>query len=110
MAAILASIKRIVAEEDRRAPIAALDDPDGLNSVLELTPAMRIDGANPDQRATSAEAARSDLRPGIDEAAVADIARAVLREELNGPLGAAMTHNVRRMIQEEVARALAART
>ena len=108
MADILASIRRIVAEEDQRASAPSDLSPVEDDEVLVLTHDMRIDDA---------EAAGPGLldpvgqvaTPSIDEAAVADIARTVVREELNGPLGVALTQNIKRMIREEVARALAER-
>lgn len=87
MADILASIRRIVADE------SAAAEPEG---VLLLTPAMRADAAPPDLEAVSS---------GLDEAVVADIARAVLREELGGQLGEALTARIRAMIRDEVAAA-----
>jgi hypothetical protein len=85
MADILASIRRIVADE------SAAGEPEG---VLLLTPAMRADSASPDLEAVSS---------GLDEAVVADIARAVLREELGGQLGEALTARIRALIRDEVA-------
>lgn len=105
MADILASIRRIVAEEDRRGPQLATQEAFQRDDVLVLTPEMRIDDA---------EAAGLGLvdpvgqiaTPSLDETAVADIARTVVREELNGPLGVALTQNIKRMIREEIAKAL----
>ena len=106
MADILASIRRIVAEEDRQSQNkGALP---GSDDVFVLTPDMRKDD-------DSAEAAVSELvdpvaemaPPSMDEAAIADIARTVVREELNGAMGLALTRNIKKLIREEVARALA---
>jgi cell pole-organizing protein PopZ len=88
MADILASIRRIVADE------SVAGEPEG---VLLLTPAMRADTAPSDLEALSS---------GLDEAVVADIARAVLREELGGQLGEALTARIRAMIRDEVAKAV----
>jgi hypothetical protein len=87
MVDILASIRRIVADE------STAGEPEG---VLLLTPAMRADVASADLEAVSS---------GLDEAVVADIARAVLREELGGELGEALTARIRAMIRDEVAEA-----
>jgi hypothetical protein len=88
MADILASIRRIVADE------SVASEPEG---VLLLTSAMRADSVSPDLEAVSS---------GLDEAVVADIARAVLREELGGQLGEALTARIRTMIRDEVATAM----
>jgi hypothetical protein len=45
----------------------------------------------------------------LDEAQIADIARAVLREELRGDFGKTISRNMRRMVREEVERLLAER-
>lgn len=45
----------------------------------------------------------------IDEAALEDMVRRIVRDELMGEMGIRMTKNVTRLIQDEVARALAAR-
>ena len=109
MADILASIKRIVAEEDRRSQNHVPAFVDGADEIFDLTPDMRVDvDVVERENALAAEAAEA-ATPSIDEAAVADIARIVVREELNGPLGVAMTTNIKRMIREEVQRALADR-
>jgi cell pole-organizing protein PopZ len=109
MADILASIKRIVAEEDRRGRnhVPAFADSNG--EVFELTPEMRLDADEVERDNALASEAVDATTPSIDEAAVADIARVVIREELNGPLGIAMTQNIKKLIREEVQRALAAR-
>jgi hypothetical protein len=109
MADILASIKRIVAEEDRRSLNHVPTFAQGDDAVFDLTPELRIDDGGAELANALATEAPEATTPTIDEAAVADIARIVVREELNGPLGVAMTRNIRKMIEDEVARALAAR-
>jgi hypothetical protein len=106
MADILASIKRIVAEEDRRSNNQVPAFLDGSDDVFELTPDMRVDADDLERDNLLATEAAEAAAPSIDEAAVADIARIVVREELNGPLGVAMTKNIKKMIREEVQRAL----
>jgi cell pole-organizing protein PopZ len=107
MADILASIRRIVAEEDRRAPQLAQAGLDALaDGIFELTTDMRIDGDRDNGLALEPP---EPSTPTVDEAAVADIARTVLREELNGPMGVALTQNIRKLVREEIARALADR-
>lgn len=126
MAEILASIRRIVADEDRRGVASAKMGqsrlpPTGAD-VLELTPDMRIDDAKP--RETSATpvapaankapeaAAAPDAEPielSVDEAVVVDIVRAVLRDEFEGAFGAELTRKLRKLASDEVSRALAER-
>jgi cell pole-organizing protein PopZ len=91
MADILASIRRIVADESAAA---------GGEGVLLLTPAMRIDGPTADLEAAS---------PGLDEAVVADVARAVLHDELQGDFGRTLSERIRAIVREEVRQALGQR-
>ncbi|MFN3614785.1 MAG: hypothetical protein ACK4WC_09540 [Rubrimonas sp.] len=130
---ILSSIRRIVADEQRRN--AAI--PRSGEEILELTAEMRCDGgpfehelrpkARPAMFAPTSEFERRDRRsPGEDhddalamlegrpdetpdEAAIADIARAVLREELAGETGQRLTRQIRQLVHAEVTRALAER-
>ncbi|MGF1658782.1 MAG: hypothetical protein ACFCUS_05090 [Rubrimonas sp.] len=134
MADILASIRRIVAEEDRKFEHAPLRGgaPDG---VLVLTQEMRIDApavatpqaasvsaatvvAPPAPAAAQPEAldASPGLSPGLDdvelsadEAVMVDIARAVFAEEVERLGAEALAPGLREIVREEVARALAAR-
>jgi hypothetical protein len=99
MSAILASIRRLVAEEDRRVQPAPL--PDG--EVLELTPDMRVLDA-PESSSLDVEAAELEL--SFDEAQIADIARAVLRQEFAGEFGRDLTRKIRTLVREEVAQAI----
>lgn len=45
----------------------------------------------------------------IDEAMLREMVRSVLREELAGPLGERITRNIRKLVHQEIARALAVR-
>ena len=156
MEEVLASIRRIVREEEARVAAGAAP-PGAQGDILELTEAMRIDrpgGARPDagadgetHRAGAAPSApppyaeprhapapapaaaapaapMRDAEPvaaprperreegfqhslddlGLDEAAVAEIARAVLREELDGALGERISARLRDLVREEIAR------
>lgn len=98
MSAILASIRRIVAEEDRRVEPAAHG-----GETLELTDEMRVLDA-PD--ATALDVAPADLELSFDEAQIADIARAVLRDEFAGAFGRDLTKKLRTLVREEVAQAI----
>lgn len=132
MADILASIRKIVADEDRRG--AETTAPMVMGDVLLLTPAMRLppdaeegaaQGPAAGRRSAPASPEPAPLLPlsgpasshtvpapegalTLDEAVVADIARAVLREEFDGSFGRALTTRINEMIKAEVARALAA--
>jgi hypothetical protein len=173
MADILASIRRIVKEEETRVTMTSAAPPGPQGEILELTEAMRVDaetaqepvdappkvatlsplhveplhtseGATPNALAQSqaappsllptregsdadspapaanpspAQPAQTPSAPNaseidvdlsdlpIDEAQVADIVRAVLREELRGDLGRAISRKIRDISREEIARA-----
>jgi cell pole-organizing protein PopZ len=107
MADILASIRRIVAEEDRQSRNVGTDYATG--EVFVLTPDMRAENDPDTAGAVLVDVVEEAMTPSIDEAAIADIARTVVREELNGALGLAMTRNIKKLIREEVARTLAER-
>lgn len=68
--------------------------------MLVLTPDLRVpaDGAEVHDR----------LAP-IDEDVLQELVRDLLAEELQGPLGEKITHNIRKMVRAEIARALAMR-
>jgi len=120
MADILASIRRIVADGGEAGVTAAATDQD----VFELTPAMMVSpGAAPAPRAAAegpaermdrfTRLAARDARPqeggrsptaAIDEQAVADIVRRVLREEFAGAFGQSLTRQIRALVEKEVAR------
>ncbi len=135
MADILASIRRIVSEDERRTALSPLRPaPD--SEVLVLTRDMRVDAAAPAQPASETHAAMppqagtaapspseqavaptptlsagdADLGElSVDEAVIIEISRAVVREELDGALGAELTRRIRDLVEVEVRRALAQR-
>lgn len=128
MSEILASIRKIVTDEERtrraaedrraeeNAQAAAAPAP-----VLELTAAMRAAPALIDGPAGGGNAVPLDLgraavlvsapaplraaRPDLDE--IEAIVRRVVREELKGPVGLEISRKVKASIHEEVRRALA---
>lgn len=118
MADILASIRRIVADEDRRGVAAAQLGPNRVPpsgaDVLELTREMRIDGpatrvsakVPPAPAAVPVEPDPEPVELSVDEAIVVDIVRAVLRDEFEGAFGAELTRKLQKLAREEVARAL----
>jgi hypothetical protein len=99
MSSIMASIRRLVEEEDRRVSGPASVDAD----VFELTADMRVLDA---AEATALDVAATDLELSVDEAQIADIARAVLREEFAGDFGRDLTRKIRTLVREEVAQAI----
>jgi hypothetical protein len=173
MADVLASIRRIVKEEENRVTMLSAAPPGPQGEILELTEAMRVDaetaqepvdarpeatptsplhsealGASQDAapdalaqsqpappsprptlegpdadspapaaKASQAHPAQTPSAPNaseidvdlsdlpIDEAQIADIVRAVLREELRGDLGRAISRKIRDISREEIARA-----
>lgn len=50
-----------------------------------------------------------DEGPAFDEAAMRELVRDIIREELQGTLGERITRNVRKLVRAEIARALAVR-
>lgn len=55
------------------------------------------------------EPSAAGVLPVLDTAALSDLIREILREELRGPLGERITSNLRKLVRAEIARALAAR-
>jgi len=107
MAEILASIRRIVADEDARAaPVPHVE-----GDVLILTREMRILDEDAAAETKSAAASRDGEPPeaalSVDEAAVVEIARIVLRDEFDGAFGQNLTAQITQLVRAEVARALA---
>jgi len=109
MAEILASIRRIVADEDARATPLSHVDVEG--DVLILTREMRILDEDAAAETKSAAASRDGEPPeaalSVDEAAVVEIARIVLRDEFDGAFGQNLTAQITQLVRAEVARALA---
>lgn len=98
MAEILSSIRRIVAEEDRRGPQRTVPGAD--DDVLVLTAEMRL----PDDAPPAPPEEAFTLSP--EEAMIADVARAVLRDELDGEIGRLLQRRIRDTVRQELRRAL----
>jgi hypothetical protein len=141
MADILASIRRIVTEEEKRVAATSPAPPGPQSDVLHLTEEMKVGAAKapealeapaetvgsagppppaadgppaaerqappaPSDAAVASAEIEMDLRDlPVDEAQIADIVRAVLREELRGDLGKAITRKIHEISREEIARA-----
>lgn len=102
MSEILASIRKIVTDEERSRRDAEhrRAEAAGGDTIFELTPAMRVDSC----AITKGEGAAS--LPGLGKAEVEDIVRRVIREELKGPVGIEISRKVKAVIHDEVRRAL----
>lgn len=115
------------AQVEPPAPEAAPDDVPPTIADAEDKPAPARDGAWSDAAEAAARAELEgmsgpapmqdhdyddfeDADPApLDEAKLRDIVRAVLREELAGPLGERITRNIRKLVHQEIARAMALR-
>ncbi|WP_045390204.1 hypothetical protein [Falsirhodobacter sp. alg1] len=99
---VLSSIRRLTTS-------APVSDTAPLGKLL-LTPALRVD---PDQSAASQLPVSGDVHDRmapIDEEVLHDLIRDLLTEELQGPFGEKITHNIRKMVRAEISRALAQHT
>ncbi len=93
---VLSSIRQLVSDE-----VNSLDAKSAAKNaanVLVLTASDRVD-------ATFRSRLKSD-RPANEEAAMRDMIRTIIREELQGDLGDRITRNVRKMVRREISRAL----
>lgn len=110
---------------DAPAAMVALADAAQDDTLVPFPQGNEFRAAAPDGREDAAVSHRmSDLTeamPGltdadgnpvtvIDEAALNDIVRALIREELQGMLGEKITQNVRKLVRAEINRALTARS
>lgn len=113
MSEILASIRKIVTEEERaRHKVEQRKrEEDGDEDVLVLTGAMRVetDPEAPSGGAFELTRARMTAPASLDlarEADIESIVRRVMREELKGPIGVEISRKVKAAIHKEVRRAL----
>jgi hypothetical protein len=100
---VLRSVLRLVAEDMRvpgHAAVAARVD----QGRLLLRPEQRIAAAPP-----AAPATAPALPATVDEAALRELIRTILREELQGQLGERITRSVRKLAKAEVNHSLASR-
>lgn len=74
--------------------------------IADRPAATPADRSPADETAAMLEGAPDSM---LDEAAVADIVRAVLRDEFSGEFGRNLTQQIRSLVQAEVTRALASR-
>lgn len=148
MAEILASIRRIVADEEKQIAAVSAAPPGDQGEVLELTEAMRVDpeaevaaqaaaaadegeasgpsaavadeveasgpsaaetgdAPAPEAHATGGAANAAVAGPALaSDAVIADLVRAALQDELQGPFGAVINDRIRQTVREELARAI----
>lgn len=92
-------------------PSEDADDPlfDRTNPANEAEP--QLAPPNPPVHSTATEIVDADGTPlaVLDEAALQEIVRQMIREELQGDLGERITRNVRKLVRAEINRALMAR-
>lgn len=97
IAEVLASIRALVSAETE----ARLTGRPGGDTVLMLTPEMRVPGGLAEGLgAPVAEA------PILDEQSLRGLINGIVREELEGELGDRITRNLRKLIRQEIAKAL----
>lgn len=111
---VLSSIRRLVSEELR--PLNRSTPRERPGGRLVLTPAHRVPSRVPELAAAPAPQADpvmsgADLAevPPAAEAALRDLVRDLIREELQGTLGERITRNVRKLVRAEIARAMSMR-
>lgn len=117
---VLSSIRKLVSEE---AQARGGEIRKAVEEKLVLTPEFRVPDARPQplrldtpvapdaSQQGSEPAATANERPEApfhDEVALRALVSEMIREELQGELGARITRNVRKLIKREVAEALAA--
>ena len=121
---VLSSIRRLVLEEERKAPKTApliSEDDVNLDEALVLTPQDRVEEPPSPRRLTpvvqETETAVSaedrvleEVEGRIDEEVLKGLVADVLRQELQGSLGERITRNVRKLVRQEVRLALAAQS
>lgn len=113
MSEILASIRKIVTEEERaRQKVERRKgEEEREEDILVLTEAMRV-AAEPEEKTAGAfELTRARMvSPApldlVREADIESIVRRVMREELKGPIGVEISRKVKAAIHKEVRRAL----
>lgn len=91
-------------------PVA--DWPDAKAEAAEILPFPQSAVQGQEAPSTLPELTDADGNPVtvLDESALYDIVRTLIREELQGPLGERITSNVRKLVRAEINRALTARS
>jgi hypothetical protein len=105
LAEVLASIRALVSAETE----ARVAEPGQGDTVLMLTPDMRLEGGRP---ARSGEMLAEGIEggaapaPALDEQALRELINSIVREELQGELGDRIGRNLRKLIRREIAQIL----
>ena len=106
---VLSSIRKLVSEETRARGGAGLS---GHANKLVLTPELRITDEHPEPLrldtpvSADTDAVSNSDAPFHDEVALRALVSELIREELQGELGARITRNVRKLIKREIDDAL----
>ncbi len=102
LAEVLASIRALVsAETEARAAGAGQGD-----TVLMLTPDMRLGTASGEMLADGIEGGLAVPAPALDEQALRQLINSIVREELQGELGDRIGRNLRKLIRREIVQIL----
>ncbi|WP_212524494.1 hypothetical protein [Actibacterium sp. MT2.3-13A] len=107
------SLEERIAELE--AAVAEADEdwePDGSEIDLDEVPLERLRarrGPTEDDAQDGRPEAADDGDTVLDEEALRDLVAALVRQELQGALGARITRNVRKLVRQEINRALASR-
>ena len=103
---VLSSIRKLVSAETA----ARLHDGSDVEGVLVLTSDLRVD-ADPDESEGGLAAGLGNPdaglhAPSLDEEGLRRLINGIVREELQGELGARIERNLRRLVRREVSLAL----
>ena len=103
---VLSSIRKLVSAETA----ARLHDGSDGDGVLVLTSDLRVDtDPGESEDGLAAGLSNSDaglLAPSLDEEGLRSLINSIVREELQGELGARIERNLRRLVRREVSLAL----
>ena len=103
---VLSSIRKLVSEEASSTLEERLAKEE---NKLVLTPELRVvDNGPTPLRLDTPVNTKADVAPFHDEVALRALVSEMIREELQGELGARITRNVRKLIKREIEAALAA--
>lgn len=109
--AVVEDISDMAAPEPARPdPATVQRDPDW-SAAAEAAARAELEDAPVLEQMPRHDTSMDDAGDGawLDEEALREIVRAVLREELSGPLGERITRNIRKLVHAEIARALSVR-
>ncbi len=102
---VLSSIRKMVNDEVNAGGAAPAPKP---QDKLVLTPSHKVEDAPLRLETPLAVDPEPEIAPFHDEVALRALVGEMIREELQGELGARITRNVRKLIKREIDQALAA--